>query len=258
MAYILRAYYGRNIRSIDLSSQSRVTIGGDSSDTLYIRDIGLSRGQITVSKSGDSFVLKGKRLYDQEGSPISSNTLAAGQRYSVATDPTLFLAVHPKQKYSDRSIGVLELRELRIGRGRKNDVVLANRRTSGEHCRIYRIGNSLRIEDLDSTNGTYLNGKQISDETLRDGDIINISIYQIQLKNNILSFYNVGDDMTMRLSSQKTPKRVKVKHHIKTGTVSAYDVVSVEEGSREDHNFENKSGGTVSAYDIKINFDINH
>jgi pSer/pThr/pTyr-binding forkhead associated (FHA) protein len=62
-----------------------------------------------------------------------------------------------------------------IGRGVENDIVIASKRVSREHACIRRAGRRLILEDLGSTNGTYLNAERIlSPAALRDGDRITI------------------------------------------------------------------------------------
>lgn len=62
-----------------------------------------------------------------------------------------------------------------IGRAVENDVVITSKRASREHARIRREGRKLLIEDLNSTNGTFLNDQRLlAPEVLRDGDRIAI------------------------------------------------------------------------------------
>lgn len=52
--------------------------------------------------------------------------------------------------------------DLTIGRKDGNSIVLNEQHVSGEHAKILIKNNSLFIEDLNSTNGTYLNGTKIN------------------------------------------------------------------------------------------------
>ena len=62
-----------------------------------------------------------------------------------------------------------------IGRSPEADVRIEDRFASGIHCRIHTRGNAYYVEDLDSTNGTYLNGADLHGEAaLGDMDEIRI------------------------------------------------------------------------------------
>ena len=62
-----------------------------------------------------------------------------------------------------------------IGRIAENDIVVTSKRVSREHAQVRRDGWRLILEDLGSTNGTFLNGRRLTDgQQLRDGDQIKI------------------------------------------------------------------------------------
>ncbi len=67
-----------------------------------------------------------------------------------------------------------------LGRRPYNDVVIDNLAISGEHAVIQMTGGMAHIEDLNSTNGTNLNGKAIKRELLHNGDTIEIGKYKIR------------------------------------------------------------------------------
>jgi len=62
-----------------------------------------------------------------------------------------------------------------IGRAVENDIVITSKRVSREHARVHRDGWRAVLEDLDSTNGTYLNDQRLlSPAELRDQDRVAI------------------------------------------------------------------------------------
>jgi predicted component of type VI protein secretion system len=67
-----------------------------------------------------------------------------------------------------------------IGRRPYNDIVIDNLAVSGEHAVIQNTGNHMLLKDLDSTNGTYVNGKPIHQRVLEYGDRIEIGRYKIE------------------------------------------------------------------------------
>lgn len=59
-----------------------------------------------------------------------------------------------------------------IGRLPDNQIVIDNPAVSGRHARVYREGNHYVLEDMKSTNGTFVNDKPIARHTLLEGDVI--------------------------------------------------------------------------------------
>ena len=61
-----------------------------------------------------------------------------------------------------------------IGRKPDNDIALDNAAVSGHHCKMYESGGTWYVEDLNSTNGTFVNGKKTLKAGLKNGDTINL------------------------------------------------------------------------------------
>ncbi|MGQ5524759.1 FHA domain-containing protein [Chitinimonas sp. PSY-7] len=77
----------------------------------------------------------------------------------------------------------LERDTLRIGRKPHNDLQIDNLAVSGEHARLSIIGQDLFIDDLDSTNGTMVNGKPIQRQLLQDNDVVEIGKYRLKYQS---------------------------------------------------------------------------
>ena len=73
-----------------------------------------------------------------------------------------------------------------IGRLPDNDVRIDNPAVSGHHSLIINILNDSFLEDLNSTNGTYVNGKLIKKHALQHGDVITIGHHQLRFADQAL------------------------------------------------------------------------
>lgn len=89
--------------------------------------------------------------------------------------------------------GEYELNQERITIGRKpdNNIQIDNLAVSGKHALIISILDDSFLEDLGSTNGTYVNGKLIKKHALKDGDVISIGKHELKYINEHAS---VDDD----------------------------------------------------------------
>lgn len=81
----------------------------------------------------------------------------------------------------------LDKESLSIGRKPDNDITVDNLAVSGRHCQIITILNDSFLEDLNSTNGTYVNGALVKKHALKDGDLIGVGKHQIKYSNDAAS-----------------------------------------------------------------------
>src|SRR5258706_10486262 len=82
-----------------------------------------------------------------------------------------------------------------IGRLPDNDIRIDNPAVSGHHSLIINILNDSFLEDLNSTNGTYVNGKLIKKHALQHGDVITCGHHQLRF---------VEDDTAQQDEFEKT------------------------------------------------------
>ncbi len=66
----------------------------------------------------------------------------------------------------------LDRQRVTIGRRSDNDICLEDKATSSQHAAIITIGRNSYLQDLNSTNGTLVNGMPVQKHTLRHGDVI--------------------------------------------------------------------------------------
>jgi ABC-type multidrug transport system ATPase subunit len=104
----------------------------------------------------------------------------------------------------------LPARTLRIGRAPGNDIVVPDLSVSRYHAELRMTGGAYQIVDLDSHNGTYVNGQRVNSAPLADGDLVGIGSSTFRLTGEELQeFIDTGDvslvarDLTVRLPGGK-------------------------------------------------------
>ena len=75
---------------------------------------------------------------------------------------------------------------VKIGRTAPADIIIADPRVSRLHCMVELAGDQLRVSDLNSTNGTYIDSKRVHDEALLDiGSVLQVG--NVSLKHEVRS-----------------------------------------------------------------------
>ncbi|MCP5145612.1 MAG: FHA domain-containing protein [Gammaproteobacteria bacterium] len=77
----------------------------------------------------------------------------------------------------------LNKERMTLGRKPDNDIQIDNLAVSGKHALVITILDDSFLEDLGSTNGTYVNGKLIKKHALRDGDVVGIGKHELKYVN---------------------------------------------------------------------------
>ena len=94
-------------------------------------------------------------------------------------------------KFNDAVLKKIESDQdkITIGRDADNDIQIDNMAVSGEHARIIKGSSHYSIEDLDSTNGTFVNEEKISKTVLRENDEITIGKHTL-----VVAFKKQGEE----------------------------------------------------------------
>lgn len=84
-----------------------------------------------------------------------------------------------------------------VGRLSDNDIRIDHPAISGHHSLVINILNDSFLEDLNSTNGTYVNGKLIKKHALAHGDVITIGHHQLRFVDDGMEDIEQDDDGTL-------------------------------------------------------------
>ena len=69
-----------------------------------------------------------------------------------------------------------------LGRRPYNDIVIDNLAVSGEHAVLHMAGEQVTVEDLNSTNGTFVDGKAVKKQGLNHNDVLEVGKYKIRFE----------------------------------------------------------------------------
>jgi pSer/pThr/pTyr-binding forkhead associated (FHA) protein len=104
-----------------------------------------------------------------------------------------------------------------LGRRPYNDIVIDNLAVSGEHAVLQMTGSDVVLEDLNSTNGTYVNGKAVKKQQLQSGDAIEIGKYKIKFVGD-----NVAEDFDKTTIVKVRPSASAPVSRSHAGTPSSF------------------------------------
>lgn len=116
-----------------------------------------------------------------------------------------------------------------IGKAAEADFILTDVLVSRKHARLMNVGGSLVIEDLGSTNGTYVNGKLIRTSPVHEGDVITVGNTDLTIRDGVLDYLRSQSEKSGGLYVNDLEFTIKggkkllrgINVHIAPGTLTA-------------------------------------
>jgi signal transduction histidine kinase/pSer/pThr/pTyr-binding forkhead associated (FHA) protein len=121
----------------------------------------------------------------------SSGTPAGKAAFGVETVPSLFVFRGNNQGMRFE----LETEVLSLGRESSNDIQLHDTEVSRRHAELRRTDKTFTVTDLNSSNGTYVNGKRVQGHQLANGD-------EVQMGGTVMLYTCLGDESTGDLADK--------------------------------------------------------
>ncbi len=78
----------------------------------------------------------------------------------------------------------LKVDKTTIGRVEDNTFEIAEASVSSHHCELLLKGNDVLVRDLNSTNGTFINGQKISESVLKPGQVLRLGQIEMRLETD--------------------------------------------------------------------------
>jgi pSer/pThr/pTyr-binding forkhead associated (FHA) protein len=205
---------GEDIREIPLGS-GPVVIGRAEENTVTILDPKSSRKHCTVETEGRGFVVvdhESRNGTHVNGQKITRHILREGDVIAIGSTNFIFHgdgepgaveegAEPVKEKWvlemetPEGETGSFSLeKKVTIGRNPKNTIAIKDGKASNFHCEILRDGPGYKVRDLNSTNGTRVDGKLIEELDLYHGSVISIGKTHFTIRNLALPDSDLGFD----------------------------------------------------------------
>ena len=112
-----------------------------------------------------------------------------------------------------------------LGRHQDNDIVFDNMVVSGHHCVFELKGLAdVFVEDLNSTNGTYVNGRMIKRQQLQDGEIVSIGNFRIRYRSASSQSTDFARTTVMQLEPDGTPAQLHASFRVIDGSSAGLEM----------------------------------
>jgi pSer/pThr/pTyr-binding forkhead associated (FHA) protein len=121
-----------------------------------------------------------------------------------------------------------------VGRLPDNDIRIDNPAVSGHHSLIINILNDSFLEDLNSTNGTYVNGKLIKKHALQHGDVITVGHHQLRfVEDDDAQQDEFEKTMVIQPSQRPVEKIQSAREKVDQGTGATTSRRALPEGAQQ-------------------------
>lgn len=189
----------------------------------WIKDIdeaGRKRELISIEAVENQWVVKSNRiisLLDSDGKFVEQSTLTAASffilKYRDSADRIiLFAEGEDRERRMFRKYVITKPTTILIGRMNNADLVYANQFTSGKHAKLSYNGAGWTLEDLNSTNGTYVNHYRFQKGNLYAGDVVYIMGLMVVIGANYIAINNPANLVELHSTEMVEFVPQKVKH----------------------------------------------
>lgn len=172
---------------LPLPKTDTISVGSYELDNCVVQHKAVKKGHLIFSfdDSGKVFFLsKGKTSVN--GQKLSKGVINFGDKIVLSTGRKTILSAELCEAREKMTVRINN--EMTIGKKDVCSIAIMDPKVSRLHAGFYLSGKNVRIIDLNSSNGTYVNGRRITQADLKDGDVISIVDYNFTYSQGTLAF----------------------------------------------------------------------
>lgn len=177
---------GDYIYHTEIEYRQEITIGSGKKDTINVAE--LAQEQITVKWKKNGISVRADKSYGFREDHVAFNKVIV---LDYASRTALYFS--PDTSTDAEGVKLPYNCQITLGFDSKNNIVLKLPFISKTHIVFKNESGVLRVEDQNSKNGIYLNGKRVSTVRMKSGDVLSVLSVKIRMQNGILYFDNVSD-----------------------------------------------------------------
>ena len=200
MVPILHVYFGDKKQEFNLTNKTSITLGGSPNSDVVL-PAPHRKLSCTITNTDVGVILKSNKPVDLDGQQTKKGIIKLAMPCIISLEPLIAIVLYAKAVDSPRFIDFANVQIAQLGRGEGNDIALKSKAVSQPHARFEKQTNTVVLTDLNSTNGTYVNGTRVKSAKLNDGDVISIAGYNLIYVKGVLRFKNVGNDLVINIET---------------------------------------------------------
>lgn len=188
MALAVTFRYGKREYYKELSEGEELSFGCHKKDTIQIPE--LKAHMLFLRATADEVYAVAEAPFYLPSRMLPCNEL-------IVLSGTVEAAVYITRviRRGSKSVNLPYHGRITVGRRKDNDIMVSYPIISGNHFQLLMEAGRVHAEDLNSTNGLYLNGKKISKATVRSGDVLSVFSFLFVIENGRLYFENIGSSI---------------------------------------------------------------
>lgn len=201
----------QNIGNYQIEHNSEITIGRLSTNDIVISNNAVSKNHARITYKDEGFYIEDLNSTNGiylNGVKVSKGKITPNDKIKISQNfelkwSDIISAFQNKKPKRTTSPPIFEISksEIKIGRHSDNDIVIDNIRVSRHHARIIKEGEDWFIEDLGSSNGTFVNGKKIKKALVSDKDSVLIGGIPLSLEDFLKKEKKIKGDVSITLEN---------------------------------------------------------